>query len=99
MKRVSVERLCEHLKNISLRENGKITDEAIRLIARTSEGSVRDHFLLDRALISQSIDNKIIEEHDVREMLGLADKSKLISLFKEVLNGKEKEDPNIFKNY
>ena len=92
LKRVSVERLCEHLKNISLRENGKITDEAIRLIARTSEGSVRDSIsLLDRALISQSIDNKIIEEHDVREMLGLADKSKLISLFKEVLNGKEKE--------
>ena len=48
--------------------------------------------MLDRALISQSIDEKkAIEEKDVREMLGLADKSKVIELFKEVLNGREKE--------
>jgi DNA polymerase-3 subunit gamma/tau len=48
--------------------------------------------LLDRALISQSInENKVVEEPDVREMLGLADKSKIISLFKEVLSGNEKE--------
>ena len=48
--------------------------------------------LLDRALISQSIkDNKKIEEQDVRKMLGLADKSKVILLFKEVLGGNEKE--------
>ena len=42
---------------------------------QNSEGSVRDSIsLLDRALISQSIDeNKIIEDTDVREMLGLAD--------------------------
>ena len=46
---------------------------------------------LDRALISQSInENKQIEEPDVRMMLGLADKSKVISLFKEVLSGNEK---------
>ena len=48
--------------------------------------------LLDRALISQSIiENKIIDATNVREMLGLADKSKVISLFKEVLSGNEKE--------
>ncbi len=48
--------------------------------------------MLDRALISQSIDEKkAIEEKDVREMLGLADKSKVIELFIEVLNGREKE--------
>ena len=93
LKRVSVEQLCTHLKNIANRENGKISEDAIKLIARTSEGSVRDSIsLLDRALISQSIDkNKVIEDNDVRVMLGLADKSKMISLFKEVLNGKEKE--------
>ena len=53
---------------------------SIKLIARTSEGSVRDSIsLLDKALISQSIDeNKKIEEPDVRQMLGLADKSKII---------------------
>ena len=93
LKRVSVEQLCSHLKKITEKENGNISDDAIKLIARTSEGSVRDSIsLLDRALISQSIvKNKFIEDTDVREMLGLADKSKVISLFKEVLNGNEKE--------
>ena len=93
LKRVSVEQLCSHLKKIAEKENGQISEDAIKLIARTSEGSVRDSIsLLDRALISQSIvENKIVEDTDVREMLGLADKSKVISLFKEVLNGNEKE--------
>ena len=93
LKRVSIEQLCAHLKNISKKENGKISEDAIKLIAKTSEGSVRDSIsLLDRALISQTIENnQIINEGDVREMLGLADKSKTISLFKEILNGNEKE--------
>jgi len=93
LKRVSVDKLCNHLKNISVKESGKISDDAIKLIARTSEGSVRDAIsLLDRALISQFIsENNLIEETDVREMLGLADRSKIISLFKEVLSGNEKE--------
>ncbi len=93
LKRVSVDKLFDHLKNISAKENGKISDDSIRLIARTSEGSVRDAIsLLDRSLISQSISgNNLIEETNVREMLGLADRSKIISLFKEVLAGNEKE--------
>jgi len=93
LKRVGIDQLCSHLKNISEKENGKISEDAIKLIARTSEGSVRDAIsLLDRALISQSIsENKLIKESDVREMLGLADRSKIISLFKEILNGNEKE--------
>jgi len=97
LKRVSVEQLCQHLKKIADKEKGKISEDAIKLIARTSEGSVRDSVsLLDRALISQSInDNKQIEEPDVRKMLGLADKSKVITLFKEVLSGNEKNASNI----
>jgi DNA polymerase III subunit gamma/tau len=93
LKRVSVGQLCKHLKIIADKEKGKISEDAIKLIARTSEGSVRDSIsLLDRALISQSInEGKQIEEPDVRQMLGLADKSKIISLFKEVLTGNEKD--------
>ena len=93
LKRVSVKELCKHLKNISTKENGKISDDAIKLIAKTSEGSVRDSIsLLDRVLISQTIiENKQVEETNVREMLGLVDRTKIISLFKEVLSGKEKE--------
>ena len=92
LKRVGVVEICDHLKKIVEKEKGKISEDAIRLIARTSEGSVRDSIsLLDRALISNLIDgNKLIEETDVRQMLGLADKSKVISLFKEILSGNEK---------
>ena len=93
LKRVSVDKLCEHLKMIANKEKGKISKDAIKLIARTSEGSVRDSIsLLDRALISEpNNEGKQIEEFDVRQMLGLADKSKIISLFKEVLSGNEKD--------
>ena len=91
LKRVSIDKLCVHLKNIATKEKGKITDDAIKLIARSSEGSVRDSIsLLDRALISQSLDEgKSIEDHEVRKMLGLADKSKVISLIKDALSGNE----------
>ncbi len=100
LKRVSIPKLCEHLKNISVKEGGKISEEAIKLIARTSEGSVRDAVsLLDRALTSQTIiKNSIIEEKDVRNMLGLADRSKILFLFKEILSGKEKESLVILRD-
>ena len=100
LKRVNVEQLCSHLKYICTEEKGNISEDAIKLIAKTSEGSVRDSIsLLDRALISQSIkDNKKINEEDVREMLGLADKSKVISLLKEVLGGNEIEALKILRD-
>ncbi len=100
LKRVNVEKLCSHLRYICTEEKGNISDDAIKLIAKTSEGSVRDSIsLLDRALISQSIkDNKKISEEDVRKMLGLADKSKVISLLKEVLGGNENDALKILRD-
>ena len=93
LKRVGVDQICKLLKNISIKEKGKISDDAIKLISKTSEGSVRDSIsLLDRALISTSInEGKEIQEQDIRQMLGLADKSKVLNLLKEVLSGREKE--------
>ncbi len=101
LKRVSIEKLSKHLKDIAYKEKGKITDDALKLIARTSEGSVRDSIsLLDRALISQpNTVNKTLGEQDVREMLGLADKSKTILLLKEVLSGNEKKSLNYLKEF
>ena len=100
LKRVSVEKLFIHLRNISKKEKGNITEDALKLIARSSEGSVRDSIsLLDRALISQSItENNAVTEQDVRGMLGLADKSKIITLIKEILSGKEKESIKYLKD-
>ena len=89
LKRVSLEKLLTHLQNISKQENGKISIDALKLIARSSEGSVRDAIsLLDKALVSQSINtDKEIQSQDIRQMLGLADRSKLILLFKKILLG------------
>jgi DNA polymerase-3 subunit gamma/tau len=95
LKRVNLEKLFLHLIDIAKKEDGSISDSALKLIARASEGSVRDAIsLLDRALVSQSINNKEIQDQDVRLMLGLADKSKLIFLFKEILLGNQKEAIN-----
>ena len=59
LKRVNLNLLLDHLQKISKIEKGKITNDALRLIARASEGSVRDAIsLLDRALISQNIIEK-----------------------------------------
>ncbi len=92
LKRVNLENLFLHLVNIKKKENGNISDGALKLIAKASEGSVRDSIsLLDRALISQSIHNKEIQDQDIRQMLGLADRSKLILLFKEILSGNQIE--------
>ncbi|MDA9092060.1 DNA polymerase III subunit gamma/tau [Pelagibacteraceae bacterium] len=98
LKRVSLEKLFLHLRNIAKKENGNISDSALQLVARASEGSVRDAIsLLDRALVSQSIHNKEIQDQDIRQMLGLADRSKLILLFKEILSGNQTESINHLK--
>jgi len=98
LKRVNLEKIFLHLKNITKKENGSISDSALNLIARASEGSVRDAIsLLDRSLISQNINNKEIQDQDVRQMLGLADRSKLLLLFKEILLGNQVEASNHLK--
>ena len=92
LKRVNLDKLFSHLKNIAEKEKGNISDSALQLIARASEGSVRDGIsLLDRALISQTAQDKQVTDEEVRKMLGLADRSKLLFLFKEILSGNQKE--------
>jgi len=93
LKRVSLDKLLTLLNKITEIEKGKISNDALKVIARASEGSVRDAIsLLDRALISQNInEDKEINEQDVREMLGLADRGKIIKLFKEILLGNQKQ--------
>ncbi len=86
--RVSIKVLLENLKKISKIENGKISDGALILIAKAAEGSVRDSLsLLDRALVSQNIEGKEIDETFVRKMLGLADRSKILNLLNFIFQG------------
>ena len=58
MSRVKSLELFEFIKKIKDKENGKVSDEALKLIVKISEGSVRDALsLLDRALLSLEKDN------------------------------------------
>jgi len=93
LKRVAFIEIFNHLKQILSIEKGKINDDAIKLLAKASEGSVRDAVsLLDRALVFQSLKpSKPLQDSDVRKMLGLADKSKLIKLLKHVFDGNESD--------
>jgi len=86
--RVPVVDLVKNLKKILEIEKGKITDDALKLIAKAAEGSVRDSLsLLDRALVSQSVEGKEIDENFVRKMLGIADKSKILNLLNFIFQG------------
>ena len=74
------------------KENGQITDNALKLIAKASEGSVRDSLsLLDRALVTQHITEKNIDEEEVRKMLGIGDRSKILELLKHIFIGDQKK--------
>ena len=99
LKRVSIEEILKHLEIISKKEKGNISSKALRIIAQVSEGSVRDGIsLLDRAITFQNVNSKNeIDDQDVRNMLGLADKSKIINLLKEVFKGNSNNAINILK--
>jgi len=90
--RVSIKDLLENLKKISKIENGKISDGALVLIAKAAEGSVRDSLsLLDRALVSQNIEEKEIDETFIRKMLGIAGRLKILNLLNFIFQGEQKK--------
>ena len=90
--RVSIRNLLANLKKILKIENGKISDGALILIAKAAEGSVRDSLsLLDRALVTQNIEEKEIDEGFVRRMLGIADRSKILNLLSFIFQGEQKK--------
>ena len=99
LKRVDINEIFKHLELISKKEKGNISVKALKVIAQVSEGSVRDGIsLLDRAITYQSINSKKeIDAQDIRNMLGLADKSKVINLLKEIFNGDTLKSINILK--
>ena len=100
LKRVGLEEIFKHLDEISKKEKGNISSKALRIIAKVSEGSVRDGIsLLDRAITFQNINSQNeITDKDIRDMLGLADKSKIINLLKEVFEGNSKKAIIILKD-
>tara|TARA_Y100000741_G_scaffold154185_1_gene116469 strand:+ start:5464 stop:7137 length:1674 start_codon:yes stop_codon:yes gene_type:complete len=97
LQRVKSNELFEYLKKISNLENGNISDEALKLIVKISEGSVRDSLsLLDRGLISKN-DGDQLDLKKAQEIFGYFDKSILINLFKYIFEGNEDEVMKIYK--
>ncbi len=85
LRRVESERLVSHLEGILAKERLTAEPEALALIARAAEGSVRDALsLLDQA-ISHGAGS--VRAEDVRQMLGLADQSRIIELFDALMRG------------
>ena len=83
--------LLDFLKKILIKENGKVTEDALKLIVRISEGSVRDALsLLDRGLLSLE-KNQELNLKKAQQIFGYFDKSKLIEIFQFILAGEEKK--------
>ena len=97
LSRIKSSQLFQFLKDISIKEKGSISDDALKLIVKISEGSVRDSLsLLDRALLS-NIDNKELTLEKAQEIFGFFDKSKLIELFKFIFEGQEDKVLDLYR--
>jgi DNA polymerase III subunit gamma/tau len=85
LKRLDASLLMQHYGRIAALENVTIDEESLRLIARASEGSVRDGLsLLDQAIAYGEGD---VKSADVAGMMGLIDKSRIVELFDAVMSG------------
>ncbi len=97
LSRIKSLELFDFIKKIKDKENGNVSDEALKLIVKISEGSVRDALsLLDRALLTLSKD-KELDLKSAQKIFGYFDKSQLISLFEFILKGNEKEVLSIYR--
>tara|TARA_B100000427_G_scaffold220958_1_gene184760 strand:+ start:1 stop:1260 length:1260 start_codon:yes stop_codon:yes gene_type:complete len=97
LSRIKSAELFEFIKKIKDKENGKASDEALKLIVKISEGSVRDSLsLLDRALLSLD-NNSELDLNSAQKIFGYFDKSQLIDLFELILKGEETKVLNIYR--
>ena len=85
LRRVDVDKLIDHYARVAEREGRSIEHEALALIARAAEGSVRDGLsLLDTAFAHGG---ETVTASDVRAMLGLGDSARIYDLLDAVLRG------------
>jgi DNA polymerase III subunit gamma/tau len=85
LRRVEADVLVGNLQRIAGLEKVDAEPEALRLIARAAEGSVRDSLsLFDQAIAHAA---GVVRADDVRQMLGLADRARIIDLFGALASG------------
>ena len=98
LSRINSQDLFKFIKEVKNKENGKINDEALKLIIKISEGSVRDALsLLDRALLNKN-EKSELDLKGAQKIFGYFDKSYLINLIKFIFKGDEKEVINIYRS-
>jgi DNA polymerase-3 subunit gamma/tau len=85
LRRVEADVLMKHLANIAAKENVEVEPEALGIVARAAEGSVRDSLsLFDQAIAHAA---GPVRADAVRQMLGLADRTRVIDLFESLARG------------
>ncbi len=85
LRRVEPELLTTHFKNIVAKENVSAEEEALKLIARAADGSVRDGLsLLDQAIAHGG---GTVTAEFVRAMIGLADRAAIVDLYEQLMSG------------
>jgi DNA polymerase-3 subunit gamma/tau len=85
LRRVEADVLMAHLASIAAKEGVEAEAEALGIIARAAEGSVRDSLsLLDQAIAHAA---GPVRADAVRQMLGLADRTRVIDLFEHLVRG------------
>tara|TARA_B100000579_G_scaffold82959_1_gene64669 strand:- start:273 stop:1925 length:1653 start_codon:yes stop_codon:yes gene_type:complete len=98
LSRVNSEELFNYLLKIKKLENGKISNDAIKLIVKLSEGSVRDSLsLLDRAMLIEN-HGKEIDLKTAQKTFGYFEKSIIIDLIEHLIEGSEEKVLNLYKN-
>jgi DNA polymerase-3 subunit gamma/tau len=90
LRRLDVEELSAHLKNILSQENFTAEDLALSLIAESADGSVRDALSITDRILSHNNYQSELTSVAVEEVLGLNDKNKIIDFFAEILQGNTK---------
>ena len=85
LRRIEPETMMEMLRRIATAEKAEITDEALALVTRAAEGSARDATsLLDQAISDRT---QATDVDQVRAMIGLADRGRVLDLFELIMTG------------
>ncbi len=85
LRRIEPEVMIAHLQGIAQKESAEINEDALALITRAAEGSVRDAMSLMDQAISHGAGETTAEQ--VRAMLGLADRGRVMDLFEKIMSG------------
>jgi DNA polymerase III subunit gamma/tau len=85
LRRIETGVMVKHLEGIAAKENLEAETEALALVARAAEGSVRDALSLFDQAIAHAAGS--VRAKDIRDMLGLADRTRVIDLFEALMRG------------